>query len=138
MRSIRIRRTTTMMQASSGTATTSPSGPSSDPAINAPRTVSTGGRSTRLDITSGDTTFPSITWTTTPTPITSNAFENPAPLPSTNNAGSTVASNTPNTGISAANPLNTPKVSQYGTPTAANPIAVSPPRMNIVESCPTM
>ena len=72
-----------------------------------------------FDMIIGDTRLPSITCTSTPTPITSRAFVSPPPLPSTNNAGRMVASSTPNTGTSAATPLNTPKVSQYGTPTAA-------------------
>ena len=55
-----MRRTTTISTASVGNATTSPSAPSSRPITSTDTIVSTGGKSTFFDITSGETRLPSI------------------------------------------------------------------------------
>src|SRR6185437_5991217 len=115
IRLMRIRRTTTITIARVGSATTSPSGPSRLPTTSTAMIVSTGGNSTCLDITRGETRLPSIRCTITPTPSTSNARVPPLGPVSTNAAGNVVLSSEPKNGTIATMPVNTPNVSQYGT-----------------------
>ena len=123
MRVMRMRRTITVTTASVGTATTSPMPPSKLPITSTDMIVSTGGRSTLREMTSGETTFPSMRWTTTPRPTTSNECPNgssePKPVPfKTKSAGSVVETSVPKNGMIAANPLNTPNGNQNGTRSA--------------------
>ena len=85
----------------------------------------------------GTTTFASTTCTDTPSRITASTLTQ-SPVLTTNKAGKSVETSVPKNGTTATSPVKIPNASQYGTPSAHRPMAVSSASTSIARSWPTI
>src|SRR5256884_895390 len=104
-------RSTTIVTASTGTATTRPTTPIRIPMVSTLAIVRTGGRATRRSMIRGTTTFASTTCTATPSRITASTLTQ-FPVLTTNNAGKSVETSVPKNGTTATSPVKIPNASQ--------------------------
>src|SRR5213082_1429203 len=129
-------RSTTIVTASTGTATTRPTTPIRVPMVSTLAIVRTGGRARRRSMIRGTTTFASITCTATPSRITASTLTQ-FPVLTTNNAGNSVETSVPKNGTTATSPVKIPNASQYGTPSTHSPMAVKSASTSMASSWPT-